>query len=422
MPPLNKLKTKAQRLNGIFPLAYMGVVPVSPTNFVIETRPPTTADFKNFYIGDLWLDEGTNTPPTAANLWMLVDEQQNTATWINFGGVALVLSLVGNDGIPVAPNAMDQINVIGNLAQGLMTVGNPGTHTLTIETTGGGPIGQTITGNTGGAVQPDAVGNWFLLGTAPLTVAGNPLTHTLAISTNGTLATIYHTDSGNATPAAGILNIFGDGISITTSGAGNTVTITSSDIKTLTGNAGGAVGENPADGNVNIVGTGSITVTGNPGTHTLTISSSGGTAGGDPFTAYQTLNANYNPGTYSLGVNGGFTIVSDPSGVISPGGGGNPVIFTAPATGLYQFNMFMLVALTGGVATVSAIIVTTLFNYNIMSLQSVSTDSFAFSEVISMNAGDQLTILFSVGGNPVTVAGKSGANPIGTMISGFRVA
>ena len=46
------------------------------------------------------------------------------------------------------------------------------------------------------------------------------------------------------------------------------------DVKTLTGNTGGAVG--PSVGNINIVGTGSISVAGNSGTHTLTISSSGG--------------------------------------------------------------------------------------------------------------------------------------------------
>lgn len=45
------------------------------------------------------------------------------------------------------------------------------------------------------------------------------------------------------------------------------------DILTLTGNTGGAVG--PTGGNVNIVGSGSVSVAGNAGTSTLTISSSG---------------------------------------------------------------------------------------------------------------------------------------------------
>ena len=46
------------------------------------------------------------------------------------------------------------------------------------------------------------------------------------------------------------------------------------DIETLTGNVGGAVG--PTGGNINVVGAGAILVTGNPGTSTLTITSTGG--------------------------------------------------------------------------------------------------------------------------------------------------
>lgn len=42
------------------------------------------------------------------------------------------------------------------------------------------------------------------------------------------------------------------------------------DVETLTGNSGGAVGPNGA-GNINVLGADNITVTGNPGTNTLTI-------------------------------------------------------------------------------------------------------------------------------------------------------
>jgi len=44
-------------------------------------------------------------------------------------------------------------------------------------------------------------------------------------------------------------------------------------VATLTGNSGGAVG--PTVGNIDVIGSGGITVTGNPGTSTLTISDSG---------------------------------------------------------------------------------------------------------------------------------------------------
>lgn len=60
---------------------------------------------------------------------------------------------------------------------------------------------------------------------------------------------------------AGINNVAGGG------GGG-------SPVQTLTGNSGGAVP--PTANNITIVGSGSITVTGNPGTSTLTITETGG--------------------------------------------------------------------------------------------------------------------------------------------------
>ena len=47
-------------------------------------------------------------------------------------------------------------------------------------------------------------------------------------------------------------------------------------VATLTGNSGGAVG--PSAGNINVVGSGDITVVGNPGTNTLTITASAAVA------------------------------------------------------------------------------------------------------------------------------------------------
>ncbi len=57
--------------------------------------------------------------------------------------------------------------------------------------------------------------------------------------------------------------------------AGQIVSLTGSLIGTLTGNSGGAVGPDGST-NINIVGSGGVVVAGDPGTHTLTISISGG--------------------------------------------------------------------------------------------------------------------------------------------------
>src|SRR5882672_7259475 len=100
-------RTRSQRLNGLFPLSYVGVIPVSPINFVIDDRAPTQNDFKNFYIGDLWLNNANNVPPQAEDLYILVSIAANVATWINFGGSSDLLSLTGNSGGPVFGDVND---------------------------------------------------------------------------------------------------------------------------------------------------------------------------------------------------------------------------------------------------------------------------------------------------------------------------
>lgn len=80
-----------------------------------------------------------------------------------------------------------------------------------------------LTGNTGGPVPPTG-GNINVVGdTTTITVAGNPGTSTLTISTTGAIADSFATDSGTATPAAGVITMHG-GNNISTSGAGSTVT------------------------------------------------------------------------------------------------------------------------------------------------------------------------------------------------------
>ncbi len=60
-----------------------------------------------------------------------------------------------------------------------------------------------------------------------------------------------------------------------------------SGVLTLTGNSGGAVP--PTAGNINVIGSGSVNVVGNPGTSTLTISMSGGGISWSTIGAGQTL-------------------------------------------------------------------------------------------------------------------------------------
>ena len=97
-----------------------------------------------------------------------------------------------------------------------------------VASTGGIPI-ETITGNSGGAVSPQA-NNIALLGSGIVTVTGNPATHSLTVSASGTVPSSFVTDLGTAIPALGVLNIYGDvDDNIITTGAGNSVWISLSD-------------------------------------------------------------------------------------------------------------------------------------------------------------------------------------------------
>jgi hypothetical protein len=112
-----------------------------------------------------------------------------------------------------------------------------------------GTIVETLTGNSGGAVGPDGSNNINVVGDGTtIDVTGSPGTNTLtisALSSGG--ATSFPTDSGTATPAAGILNIIADnaalnaGSSVSFSGSGNTVllNVTDTNNNTIIGSLSG---------------------------------------------------------------------------------------------------------------------------------------------------------------------------------------
>jgi len=259
-------RSRAQRLNGLFPLSYVGVVPVSPVNFVMDDRNPTVSDSKNFYIGDLWLNTSTQ-PPDVADLWMLVSLVGNNATWVNFGAGNLE-TLTGNTGGPVFPDGADNINVVGD-ATTITIAGNPGTHTLTASVIGTGVL-STLTGDVGGAVHPLA-GNINLLGTAGIIVTtGNPGTHTITWSLDGSIADSYPTDSGTAVPVAHVLNILaqhatlgcGSSVLFSAPGPANTVQLNVTDA-----NGNTIIGLNA--GNLTLSGTHNVAV-GGGNLHALT--------------------------------------------------------------------------------------------------------------------------------------------------------
>lgn len=144
---------------------------------------------------------------------------------------------------------------------------------------------ETLTGNSGGAVSPDGAGDINIVGTGVITVTGNPGTNTLTIADSGSSIT-YTTDSGNATPAANVLNVLG-GTGISTSGSGSTVTVTL-DTPVLVTN-GGTGATSLTDGGILLgSGTTALTATAQPTNGQLLI----GSTGVDPALATITAGAN----------------------------------------------------------------------------------------------------------------------------------
>ena len=153
------LLNRNQRLNGINPLAYMGVDAYQPSEFLTNTRSPTTSD-NNFQLGAIWLYTNITVTPHTEDVYILVALDSGIAKWILF-------------------------------------TGNIGTVT-------------ELTGNSGGAVPPDAGGNINVLGdTTTVNIVGTPGTNTLTVSTTGTIANSYVEDSGTAAPILNVLQIKG---------------------------------------------------------------------------------------------------------------------------------------------------------------------------------------------------------------------
>ncbi len=159
-----------QGLNGINPLAYMGVNPYTPAATQTYPRSPTANDSVGFSIGDVWVE----VPPGylgSEKVYILISLNQGLATWAQlYPGSGSTLQFETDAGTvnPVA----GIVNILGDGVK--------------ITTSGAGNT-ITITGDTD-------------------------------------VATDYVTDSGTATPSSSVLHING-GLNINTSGAGNVVTV-----------------------------------------------------------------------------------------------------------------------------------------------------------------------------------------------------
>ena len=127
----------------------------------------------------------------------------------------------------------------------------------------GSAIGETITGDVGGALSPTA-GNWNILGSStaagstPVRTSGSVSTLTIQVQKSQAIVSTDATKVGLAAFDSARFTVDANGF-VTLSGTGVG--------ETITGNTGGALA--PTGGNWNIVGTGSITTAGSVSTLTV---------------------------------------------------------------------------------------------------------------------------------------------------------
>lgn len=117
----------------------------TPIKRVKVGRAPTSTDYRNFIPGDEWWDSSSQ------DWWKFVERNSSGAVWVRIGGQPGDLAtLTGDSGGAVGPDGSHNINILGGST--LSVAGNPGTNTLTINSSSAGyPITPFVVGPTGEA-------------------------------------------------------------------------------------------------------------------------------------------------------------------------------------------------------------------------------------------------------------------------------
>ena len=403
------------RLSGINPLAYQGVEASSPPQFLWMRRDPTPRDYDNFNIGTIWLNLATQA------VWMLVNLDNHVATWIEFDtGAGAATQYQTGDGLQAVPDAMGTLFLPGGTLIDTLTA--PNVNSVTINVTDGGD-GQVIIGQ---GANPPVWGDLTSLG-GTIVITPNAPGHpnTINLEANNAGALTFVEDAGAATPAAGILNVLGDGVTIATAGAGNTITI--SEIAPGAGttyitDAGNAT---PAANILNVVGDGVNTATAGAG-NTVTVSYIGG--GVFPFqSAFSYWKWNDPQGL----VTGDGTIVTMlfTNPIFDLNGDFDGTYFTAPVNGVYFFEVIALLTRQfPSVVNFTSFLIGpgSTFTANEASLSSILMNGITYginhSAIMRLNAGDQVYFQIQASGGLANNVGLLGHPTIRNQtFSGFLI-
>lgn len=180
------------QLSGGAALQYQGTNAGNPPNVYYINRAPTINDYKNFVLGDLWVNKDTSSIYALVNITRNMTTLKQEATWKNLGngGTALTFNADMGSAIPTA----NQINVVGGTDALTSAAGN----TITINATGGaGGTAGTMIGQ--GAINASnlSIQYFGIFGSSAATTSASVQT---VIPTAGTLSHLYvHIDTNTST-------------------------------------------------------------------------------------------------------------------------------------------------------------------------------------------------------------------------------
>lgn len=385
---------------------YSSTTGTTNTNPFIEkfetTRDPLPSDI-NYPIQQRWFNKSNRSEWILINFTTINGFYQ--ANWQQIKGTSVELQ--GNTGGPV-PESSGIINVIGD-GTTVTIVGNPGTSTLTASVIGGSVVetfavdsstspgtnpvvptsagivtvmgGQIPAGTTANVIRTDSLAaNTYSIevqrsqATASSTIAANGVCHfnsaNFSVDSNGFVSvaaqvpTSFVENSGTAVPSGGVLNIVG-GTGISTSGSGNTITVSAS-----------------------------------PAVRTS-------------FLSYASSTVNFTAGTSTLyhpiftgitsNINSAYSVITG--------------LFTAPTTGVYFFGSTIRLIATSSTPSVPSLY----FNlkgisgsfyrfceFSFKTPPAFNIDGYSGTIVIPMNSGDTMGI--AVGGDPSTTYSLEGSS------------
>ncbi len=126
-----RIINRAQGLNGLDPLSYMGVQGAQFNStvmpFVAFNADPGPTDWQNFTLGTIWLR------PDTQKAWMLVNLDGNVANWVEFtAGSGSILGVINTDG-NLAISTVAQIATV-NFSPNITVTGSGAAITLSSST------------------------------------------------------------------------------------------------------------------------------------------------------------------------------------------------------------------------------------------------------------------------------------------------